>query len=347
MAFDFPNAPTIGATYTVGSKTYLWDGEKWLLKPAAAISTPKTAQARNLITNPTMWISQENGNTEASINGYFMADQWWGSNTSTGTMLGGRDNIPTPRGSPSRLHARVTVADAAMAAAEYTQPFLQLIEGTKLPDLKLGTPQAIPALARFGFKAPAGTYCMNLREPTGAYSCVLPFTIATPNVDTEVILPVPPCTIGTWSLSAVKSMSFNICVATGGNYQAPVAGAWTAGNFLGVAGMSNGMATVGNRFELFDVGLYADPDNTGVPPPWVAPDYVLMLNECQRYWLQRAVVVESGAEAVSTTLPTGMRTQPTISGGGAGFSILLGYSDIPYFYQTTRASQTLTFNARM
>ena len=36
--------------------------------------------------------------------------------------------------------------------------------------------------------------------------------------------------------------------------------------------MTNGMAGAGNVFELFDVGLYLDPDNTGLPPKWQMPD---------------------------------------------------------------------------
>ena len=31
MAIDFPNTPTLNQTYAVGSKTWKYDGEKWVI----------------------------------------------------------------------------------------------------------------------------------------------------------------------------------------------------------------------------------------------------------------------------------------------------------------------------
>jgi Spy/CpxP family protein refolding chaperone len=31
MAIDFPDTPTTGDTHTVGSKTWRYDGEKWVI----------------------------------------------------------------------------------------------------------------------------------------------------------------------------------------------------------------------------------------------------------------------------------------------------------------------------
>lgn len=36
MAIDFPNTPTVGETYTVGSKTWQWNGEKWVMLTSAS-----------------------------------------------------------------------------------------------------------------------------------------------------------------------------------------------------------------------------------------------------------------------------------------------------------------------
>ena len=56
------------------------------------------------------------------------------------------------------------------------------------------------------------------------------------------------------------------------------------GTCFGTASNTNGMATGGAVFELFDVGLYLDPNATGVPPPWQMPDEAQELAACQRYW---------------------------------------------------------------
>lgn len=31
MAIDFPNSPTTNQTYTVGDRTWKWNGEKWVI----------------------------------------------------------------------------------------------------------------------------------------------------------------------------------------------------------------------------------------------------------------------------------------------------------------------------
>ena len=31
MAIDFPNSPTANQTYTVGGKTWTYDGQKWIV----------------------------------------------------------------------------------------------------------------------------------------------------------------------------------------------------------------------------------------------------------------------------------------------------------------------------
>ena len=47
------------------------------------------------------------------------------------------------------------------------------------------------------------------------------------------------------------------------------------------------LRTTGNVFELFDVGLYLDPHNTGIAPPWQMPDEAEELRACQRYYCKR------------------------------------------------------------
>jgi hypothetical protein len=34
MAIDFPNSPTIGETFTVGNRTWRWNGSTWIFIPA-------------------------------------------------------------------------------------------------------------------------------------------------------------------------------------------------------------------------------------------------------------------------------------------------------------------------
>ena len=42
MAVDFPNSPTVGQTYTVGNRTWQWDGTSWNLQTTSIDPVPKT-----------------------------------------------------------------------------------------------------------------------------------------------------------------------------------------------------------------------------------------------------------------------------------------------------------------
>lgn len=42
MPIDFPNSPTAGDTYTVGNRTWEWDGTSWNLQTTFLNPIPKT-----------------------------------------------------------------------------------------------------------------------------------------------------------------------------------------------------------------------------------------------------------------------------------------------------------------
>jgi hypothetical protein len=71
--------------------------------------------------------------------------------------------------------------------------------------------------------------------------------------------------------------------ACGTTLTAPANG-WQAGNFIAGPGQFNLLGTVNNQAQIWDVGLYADPNRTGLPPAFQVPDYALDLMECQRYF---------------------------------------------------------------
>ena len=47
--------------------------------------------------------------------------------------------------------------------------------------------------------------------------------------------------------------------------------------------MSNGVGVV-QTFQVWDIGLYADPDKTGLAPPFEIEDYATTLAKCMRYY---------------------------------------------------------------
>jgi hypothetical protein len=309
------------------------DSSQWV-QVSAAPSTPVglTAETRSRIVNGAMQISQENGYTgtaNVTALSYYAADQWpVVSNTSPGTANALRVAATTPNGSRDRVRLVVGTAKAALAAGDYL--IVQtILEGIRIADFGWGTAQARQVVFRFGFKAPAGTYSIAITNGVAVNRTYLAnFTISAgqANTDTVQTFVIPGDTTGTWPNDSSTGMYLTITAASGTTFQG-VAG-WNAGNLMRTAANSNGMATAGNVFELFDVGLYLDPLATGTPPAWTMPDYADDLRACRRYYAYYDAlwIIQSGYAAAGTainmTFPfqTSTRSTPAVTFGALGNS---------------------------
>ena len=270
MAFDFPNAPTVGQTYS----GYVWDGEKWLTQPAKG-------SKKNYIINGAMMVSQENGTTAGSANGYYPVDTFFLSFSNGGTQTAQQVFAMTPGGSPNRFRITATAADASVAAGDFLR-IATSVEGLKWADLMFGYPTAKTITIQFGIKAPAGTYAVSLRNPP-AYNrtYVAEYTIAAGEANADVIKSVTLVgnTSGAWVADNTAGVEISFVLMAGSSVQTP-AGVWTTGNLLSSSNQFNFMGTNGNVFELFDVSL----TEGNVAPPFVVPDYASELAACMRYY---------------------------------------------------------------
>lgn len=235
------------------------------IEEANAFTAAQMAQARanigvtkkNYIINGAMMISQENGTTAGSANGYYGADQFsLRFANSSGVATAAQVASLTPGGSPNRLRVTVTTADAAVGAGDL-YGINHRIEGTRAADLKSGTASAKQIIISFGVRGPAGTYCIALRNSGTARSYIAEYTIASGEASTDVVKTVTLTmdTTGTWATDNSTGIDIWFGLMCGSTYQT-TAGVWAAGNFVGSANQFNFMGTNGNIFELFDVGLY-------------------------------------------------------------------------------------------
>lgn len=275
---DLPNKPTARTNLGVG---YANAAERAAFQTAIGVPSPRP----NLIVNPRMQISQENGNSSGTTNGYHAADQWPVYHVSSaGTITRQRVQSVTPRGSKDRLRVNITTADASLAAGEYLV-VMQSIEGNRVAHLKWGTAGAVPVVLRFGFKGPAGTYAVVLQNSSQVRNYPKTFTISAgqANTDTEHTIVIPGDTAGTWLKDNGIGIILAFTLAVGTNFHG-ADGAWAAGGNFGTSAVSNGMASNTNVFEIFDVGLYADPDGLGIAPDWTPMSEAFDLRECQRYY---------------------------------------------------------------
>lgn len=324
---DFPASPVAGQKFNSGTGgIYTFDGVAWNLSPPTA-----TAANDNMVVNPGPSVSQENGTTAGSIinTNYYPADQWSGNAATTGAVTA--QFVAAPAGSkavsPYRMRVTVTTADTSIAATEYAQLY-QTVEMARISNLKWGQPDARNAVVRFGWKSPAGTYCARISNVAGDRTFLMPFTIsaAQANTETEQVFSIPGDTLGTWAVGLnAGALIIGFGFAAGTNFQG-VAG-WQAGNLIGTSAISNGLATVNNTFEVWDIGFYVDPDKTGLPPPFVLPSYDAALLDCLRYWQRYSGIINftswvaAGGQFITVyTFVVPMRVSPTQAYTGLGYS---------------------------
>ncbi|WP_439357763.1 hypothetical protein [Bradyrhizobium sp. DASA03007] len=285
---------------------------------------------KNYIINGAMMLSQENGTTVGTANGYFPVDQFYAAFSNSGTISMAQVASATPAGSPNRLRVTVTAADASVASGDFlniTQP----VEGLRIADLKSGSATPKTVVLQFGVKAPAGTYCVAFRNGAPNRSYVGEYTISAGEANTDVVKTINLTldNTGTWAIDNTAGVYLSWSLMAGSTYQTP-AGVWTAGNFLASANQFNFMGTNGNVFELFDVGLYEGT----TAPAFQVPDPVIELLLCQRYFCSDF--------AINTPPADNIQTQKFF--GSAVNSAGLASQKLK-FPVTMRAAPTMTFYA--
>ena len=260
-----------------------------------------------------------------------------------------------------------TTAKPALAAGDLHY-FEQKIEGSRVADFQYGLPYARQVVLRFTIWADvAGTYSISLFNPNNSRSYVDTFTV-TPaqagNAYTDYIFAIPGDTVALTTVNNIYAFSLYICFAAGTTYQTATKG-WQTGQKMAHNSATNGVAGANASFYLYDVGLYRDPLNTGVPPRWQMPDEAEELRACQRYYekvdfIFSGNVTSSGVYYSFAYYKERKRTIPSLTGVNylnTGFptavTTLTGGNDYAQESRTANATtngnfgSTVTASARM
>jgi hypothetical protein len=262
---------------------------------AQALTANQKAQGRanidslkkNYVINGAMMVSQENGSAAGTANNYFPVDAFTLLWSNAGTQTTQQASSVTPGGSPNRIRVTASAADASVGSGDYCM-LRQIIEGLRTADLRLGSATARTITLQFGVRAPAGTYCLALRNNAGDRSYVAEYVIAAGEANTDVVKSVTIALdqAGTWAIDNNAGLFISWILMAGSTF-VMTANAWQSGGLFATANQFNFMGTAGNVFELFDVGMHEG----GVAPAFQAPDYASELLACKRYF--QLVVVNS------------------------------------------------------
>jgi hypothetical protein len=315
MGINFPNPQDALVFYPPdGGPAYFWRNDHWARYTGTAMSW-------NRVINPCMLSSLQNGSAGSAATGaidYYAADQWWvrSSLTGGGTLVAARwDGQNTNNGSKT-VYTSPVVAQASLTAGEYLL-ITQKIEGNRIADLKWGTTDAIDVVLRLTalWNGGPGTFSARITNGASARSYVAPFTLG--SGWTDVVIPIPGDTLGTWPTDTSVGMWVDIVPAIGSTYQTPNANVWQAGNLYATPGQTNGMSIGGSgpgNFHLSAVGLYADPYKTRKAPPFQMTKIEEDIRDSQRYWYRafalRGVVTAATTIRCGTMHPVGLRAAP-------------------------------------
>jgi hypothetical protein len=277
---------------------------------------PTNAQIRNprnRIVNPSMAISQENGDGPSVIGGsdLYMADQWLSGNFGAGgTITGSR--------SSSGIKVLATAATTDLTGTNVVLGFRHRIESQDIIGLNGGdvslsfsanvnwTGNLAVSIQTYDLSR---SYVVDVQVSSGDNTChvVIPFEAATVLVDDNT-----------------TGLILTLCGNSEGTRQTSTIGAWASGYFIATTASTQWTKTLNNYVEITNVDLYEG----NVPREFQPNSYSQDLFECQRYGFNPLYEIPSNvtpdfgfgsasADAnkviMSITLPRNFRSAPVLS----------------------------------
>jgi len=309
---------------------------------------------RNILLNGAFDINQEfSTNLVIPTVTQYVTDQWE-LTTSTASILSFQMVGTPPPGYRIAAKLAVNVQRPTPAAAE-AYLFAQPIEGFRMSQLQYGTASARGSTLLFWAQSSQlGTYNVTIRNNTAAptRSYVATFTISAINTWTRYAISIPGDTLVSstnWPPNGTGSdASVIFDFGSGSNFQTTTPNQWVAGNFVRSSTAAKFVTNpVGNVFLLGGLEWKDGTWTTNSTPERIPLELTQLM--CQRYLNIITIAVLNGQNGFTWySFPTVMRVaQPTITGGGAGFTLASGGNVALACFQTTSATQTLKLDARL
>ena len=302
------------------------DSSQWVqavATPVPLAAAPLDALAYNgMQINGGMDINQQ-GLSSVNTNNASPCDGWWlffGGTMAIGAAGGPLIFIP---GFGGLLYLSVGTAQASLGANDHAV-LAQRIEGYRIARLAWGTVNAQPLTVAFwSAHVRPGVYSGTVRNNAGNRTYAFTYTQAVTNVPQYNVITVPKCVDGVWDAINGVGLSITFAAAAGANHVAPVANAWSAGNYLAAPGQVNAVGSTADVFRITGVtvlpGIYAP---TAEQSPLIMRPYDQELATCRRYFQTYNNLLlqgnnSSGAPVYNSfPLSPVMRSAPTLSSSG-------------------------------
>ncbi len=216
----------------------------------------------------------------------FICDGWRLSNLGVNRLTGslatdGYTNGPS-RGSPAYLNFLVGAAGAPGASDAYG--CWSTIEGQFFqPVARFGTPAASYLVVTFDVLCSVpGTYAFALRGGTPLRSFIAPVVVNAANVWETKTIVIPGDSGGAgWVANNTAGAYLSFCIGAGSVSTAPAgtASLWQTGNFIGLSGQTQLVATAGAVFKVGNFQI----ERGQIATPFELIPYDTSLRKAQRY----------------------------------------------------------------
>ena len=267
--------------------------------------------------NGNMEVSQERG-TSAVTTGSYVVDGW--AVAVSGAAISAQQVADAPDGHPASLKVSVTSADTSPASTDLACIF-HAIEGYRTSRLALGTSSAASIAIGFWVKANRpGNYSVSIRNGAANRSYVTTFAVTASATWQYVTLTIPGDVTGTWATTNSTGLTFAITLMSGSTYTTASSSIWISGNYVAVAGATNGTASTTDYMQITGVTLLPGIElPSAARARFVMRPYDQEWTLCRRYYrtIQSGVGVAYASTVARFNIPhEGMRAAPTASASG-------------------------------
>ncbi|MCP4898391.1 MAG: hypothetical protein GY906_15565 [bacterium] len=233
--------------------------------------------------------------------------------------------FPTLPGSEFTQFIAVATAESALAAGEYAA-IGQHIEGKNIVEMLLGTASAADLALSFWVYSPkTGTHAVAFQNGALNRSYIATYTVSSANTWEYKTILLTGDVAGSWAVDNTIGLSVSWVLAAGSTYHT-TAGAWQAGNFLGVTGMVN---LIDTQFDEFYLGRVKLEIGSAVTDWSYANDVAVDTTRAKRYYDSSQ---QDGSAIPSATLFGSETAYASASGNGV---------ITPHFRTTMRNAPTI------
>lgn len=307
---------------------------------------PNTFGFKNRIINGAMVIDQRNAGASITnlVGNLFSVDRWGtnGSQASKFTVQQNAGSVTPPTG--YRNYLGVTSSSAYTVGSTEAFYLYQGIEGFNTYDLAWGTANAQSITLSFWVRSSlTGTFGGSLFNDTANYSYPFSYTISAINTWEQKTITIAGPTAGTWTTNNTVGIWISLNIGAGSTLLG-TANTWAGSFYRAPTGATSIIGTNAATFYITGIQL----EKSSIATSFDYRSYGTELALCLRYYQTLpGIIVNPAASWVSITYVTPMRANPTVSGGGGGFTIDTASVYVGNFYQSSRAAQTITLSAEL